>query len=151
MAADVALMMVMIASIALFAMRRGGAPERCCAAIIAFETILDFLYGALLGERGFAEPSFSRFAIDLIAFVGFVWVALRANRVWPLWVAAAQLVVLTGSTAVLVKNQGHQQAYWALTQLPIVFQLTALGVGTLVHAQRLRRIGPYNGWSPRTI
>lgn len=132
-----------------FATARGDAPERWCAAIIATEAMVDLLLQLTIGPRSFVQFDLSRLLLDLAAAGAFIAVALRANRVYPMAIAASQLVAVIGSLAALVAKEGWSQAFWAMTQLPVLLQLLLLLGGTLAHRHRLARLGPYNCWSPR--
>ena len=151
MATDLVLVLVFAASVSSYAILRGGMPERYCAAIMGTGILIDRFYPMLFDERGFHELSTSRLTFDVLQFAGYLWVALLANRTWPLWMAAAQLLCIVGSTSVLIVQEGDKQAYWALTQLPIFIQLLALGFGAFAHTCRVRRVGDYNCWSPKYI
>ena len=70
-----------------------------------------------------------------------------ANRIWPLWAAAAQLMTFSGHIVVADRARaGCNRAYWAMTQLPPYIQLFALVCGAAFHARRFRRIGHYRSW-----
>jgi hypothetical protein len=84
--------------------------------------------------------------LDGCELVAIFRLALRANRMWPLWAAAAQLICVSGHVAVFVSPEGMRRAYWALTQLPQYIQLIALVLGAVAHARRFDRIGPYRSW-----
>ena len=148
MSVDFAIVLVLAAAVTLPAIGRGGRPERYAAAILIVGILFDRTYSILFVERGFREFSSSRLVSDMLQFAGYLWIALAANRIWPLFVAAAQLVCLTGSIAVLVDRHGMMLAYWSLTQLPIFVQMIALAWGTNAHRRRLRKHGPYRCWSP---
>ena len=130
------------------AVARGGQPEKWCAAIIAGEATVDLLILLVAGPRSFGEFDGSRIMLDGIAAVLLIAVAMRANRIYPLAIAASQIVALIGSLAALLSGDGMTQAFWAITQLPILLQLTLLAGGTLAHRMRVARVGPYNCWSP---
>ena len=131
------------------AVTRGGQPERWCAAIIAAEMTIDLLILLAVGPRSFGEFDISRILLDGIAAALLIAVALRANRIYPLAIAAAQLVALIGSVVALLAVDGMAQAFWAMTQMPLFLQLALLAGGTLAHRLRLAKIGQYNCWSPR--
>lgn len=137
--------------VVVFAATRGDWPERLCAAIIAGESLVDLVLHLTIGPRTFRMFDASRFLIDVACALGFIAVAMRANRVYPLAIAAAQLVAVIGSLAVVLSDDGWSQAFWAMTQLPLLLQWLLLVGGTIAHRQRLARIGPYNCWSPRAL
>ncbi len=131
------------------AVARGGQPEKWCAAIMAGEAAVDLLILLAVGPRSFGEFDLSRIMLDGVASAMLIAVAMRANRLYPLGLAASQIVALIGSIAVLLAGEGMAQAFWAMTQLPLFLQLALLAGGTLAHRLRVARIGAYNGWSPR--
>jgi uncharacterized membrane protein len=69
-----------------------------------------------------------------------------ANRTWPLWAAAFQVVAMSGHLAVALHPEGMRRAYWAITQLPQYGQLAALLIGAAAHARRVRTVGAYRSW-----
>ena len=131
------------------AMTRGGHPEKWCAAIIAGEVTIDLLILLTMGPRSFGESHISRILLDGIAAALLVAVAMRANRIYPLAIAAAQLVALIGNVVAMLAVDGMAQAFWAMTQMPLFLQLALLAGGTLAHRLRLAKIGEYNCWSPK--
>lgn len=125
----------------------GGPPERWGAAFVFIRHVLvDPAYHA------FSEPS--RFdalepvhaVLDTSLFLAILWLALHANRIWPMWLCASALIVLVGHFVVLMGMKGNQLAYWGMTQLPIFMELGILLAGTISHRLRLRRTGPYRSW-----
>lgn len=130
----------------VLAWKRGGPPERAAAVIIASWVVLDSIYHLVFGPSGFDRVDPWHVFLDVTVLGLVVWIALRANRVWPLFVAAAQLLSVTGHIAVLLEPDGMRRAYWAMTQLPQYIQLTALLAGAWAHARRERLIGPYRSW-----
>ena len=146
MAFEVILGFAMILAAAVFAVARGGPPERMAAGIIVCWVITDVSYHLVFGPSGFDAVDPVHLVLDGVELVAIVWLALRANRMWPLWAAAAQLICVSGHVAVLVSPEGMRRAYWAMTQLPPYIQLTALLLGAIAHARRYERIGPYRSW-----
>jgi hypothetical protein len=146
MASEVVLILSLVAAAGATAWWYGGPPERRAAAIIVGWIGTDAVYHLLFGPSGFHEVDPFHLVLDGAELVAIVWLALRANRVWPLWAAAAQVVCYSGHIAALIEPGGMTMAYWAMTQLPQYIQLTALLLGTAAHAQRQRRAGPYRSW-----
>ena len=143
---------IVLVSIALcltascYAMLRGGPPERIAAKIVIVWLATDIGYHMLFGPSGFVVVDPAHLVIDGAELVAIVWLALRANRIWPLWAAAAQVMTFTGHLVVMIGDSGINYAYWAMTQLPPYIQLFALVCGAAFHARRYRRIGHYRSW-----
>lgn len=146
MAFEVILGIAMILAAAFFAVARGGPPERIAAAIIVCWLLSDVSYHLVFGPSGFDSVDPVHLILDGGELVAIVWLALRANRMWPLWAAAAQLICVSGHVAVFISPEGMRRAYWAMTQLPPYIQLTAVFLGAVAHTRRLGRIGPYRSW-----
>lgn len=149
MAVDLAIVLSIVAALALYASLRGDKPERLVAIFIVVGVLADRVGHAFFDYGDFLRFSPLRLALDCAQFGAFLFVALKANRVWPLWIAASQLLAIMGGLGPLAYVAAHTQAYWALTQMPIFVQLTALGLGTAAHSRRFRHFGAYNSWSPR--
>lgn len=146
MAFEVVLALALVLAAVVLAVARGGPPERLAAAIIVCWIIADVSYHLVFGPSGFDEVDPVHLVLDGGELVAIVWLALRANRMWPLWAAAAQLICVSGHVAIFISPEGMRRAYWAMTQLPPYIQLTALVLGAVAHARRLQRIGPYRSW-----
>ncbi|OYW44391.1 MAG: hypothetical protein B7Z08_05900 [Sphingomonadales bacterium 32-68-7] len=138
--------LTLVVSSGLLASWRGGPPERLAAAIIVGWVLTDALYHVLFGPSGFEEVDPVHLVLDGAELVAITWLALQANRMWPMWAAAAQLICVTGHLAAFVEPVAVRRAYWAMTQLPQYIQLTALLLGAFAHARRVRRFGPYRSW-----
>lgn len=130
----------------LFALRRGEQPERLVAVLLVTGVLVDRLNHALFGEPAWFTINPGHLVIDFWSFVALLWVALRANRGWPLWVCALQVIVLLGHIAKLWDLNVVRRAYWVMTQLPLFLQMLAVVIGTRAHTRRARRIGWYHSW-----
>ena len=140
------LMRIVLFGTVLFAARKGGEPERLVAAILFGTFALDIVNHAMFGFPDWYVINPGHLVIDCWAFITLMWVALRANRGWPLWVSASQVLVVLGHVAKVWNLAMVVQAYWAMTQMPFFLQLAVLAIGTWAHAMRTRRIGTYQGW-----
>jgi len=130
----------------LAAYSRGGPPERIAAAIIVSWVFSDAIYHLLFGPSGFDRVDPVHIVLDGGELIAIMWLALRANRMWPLWAAAAQLICVSGHIAAFIEPGGFRRAYWAMTNLPQYIQLLALLLGAAFHARRERQVGPYRSW-----
>lgn len=129
-----------------FVARRGGEPEKLVAAVLFATFGLDVLNHAWFGDPGWFAVNPGHLVIDGWAFITLLWVALRANRGWPLWVGSCQVIVVIGHAAKIWEVETVRWAYWAMTQIPFVFQLALLAIGTIAHVARQQRIGAYHAW-----
>lgn len=137
-----------IIAILAFALRKGEEPERLVSGIIIATAAADVLNHATFGDPAFFALNPGHLVIDMWALLGMLWVALRANRGWPLWACSAQIIVVLAHTSKLIDLSLVRFGYFAMTQLPVAIQITALLVGTRAHLRRKERIGQYHAWRP---
>lgn len=143
---EVAASLILFLAAGLFAFWRGGPPEKIAAAIIIAWIVADIGYHLVYGPSGFETVDPVHIVLDGAELIAISWLALCANRVWPLWAAAAQLICVAGHLAAYIEPGGMRLAYWAMTQIPPFVQLIALIAGAGAHAARLRRVGSYRSW-----
>jgi hypothetical protein len=129
------------------ALRWGAAPERWCAAVFVLMAIVDRLYHLLVGRATiYTSVDLGHLLIDAAAAIALVWVALWANRIYPLWLAAFQgLAVVSHFTREASAAIG-KLAYAFLSYAPSLFQIAILALGIGLHARRVRRGGMYPSW-----
>lgn len=132
----------------LFGLRKGDEPERLFAIILAAEVPLDLGNHAAYGYPSWFAVNPGHFVIDLWVLITMTWVALRANRGWPLWVCAMQVIVVTAHLGKLFEIDEARRSYWLMSQAPGLAQMVTLILGTHAHVKRLRRIGAYAPWRP---
>jgi hypothetical protein len=137
----------------VLAMLRGGSAERVVALTLFCHLPLALIDLAVFGPRDphtsyrALEPGL--FAIDLILLALMTAVALRANRVYPLLIAAAQLIAVMAHVVRMVSGDLVPRTYASLVIAPAHFQILVLLVGTLIHIRREDRFGPYPSWRVR--
>lgn len=139
-------MVVFMFTVTAYAMRRGEQPERSVALLLLGTSVIDFFYHVLIGPPQFETVDPFHLVIDTVVLVGLLRIALHANRGWPLWACAAQLIVMVGHLAKLFEVRDTFRGYWAMTQVPFLLQLTVLLGGTAAHVARRRMIGRYPSW-----
>ncbi len=137
---------IAIASIAIFAFRKGEEPERLVAAVLLAAAVLDVFNHILFGQPAFFLVNPGHLVIDVWSMIALIWIALRANRAWPMWVSAAQIIVVLGHVSKIIELSLVRYGYYAMTQLPLNVQAVALLIGTIAHVRRQERIGNYNAW-----
>ena len=117
------------ALVVLYAVVRGSRDERHVALICVVGAVVTTLALSPLAERfrGVERPVM---LVDLAVFVGFLAVALRSERFWPLWVAGLQLTTIMGHALKGIDSSLLPRAYAAALNFwayPIVI---ILAVGT---------------------
>lgn len=131
-----------------YALLRGGLPERWVAAMLLIASWTTLVASAFpIG--GFRTVELYRLSIDLALAVGLIAVALRANRFWPLWMAAFQLVTM-GLHGVRAYDPGILPIVYSRLTGQIAYPMCiVLVLGTRHYRRRLRTDGvPPQPWSP---
>ena len=131
--------------------RWGGSPERWLIGVFLGAMVLPVYLFNWLGigdaiEIGPYAPIVT--LIDMCAAILFVWVALNANRNYPLWVAGFQLVAVGGHLVRSLVDSVSPLAVAILVVGPAYCQLLLLLAGFVRHVQRERRFGQYREWRP---
>lgn len=129
----------------LFAVLRGGTPER----IVGVALMLAF--GASIGMQQplasrFVSVEWGIFVSDLVLLFVLLGVALYADRFWTLWLAAFHTLG-TGGHLVRGLDHGIEPIAYAILlaswSYPMILLLV---IGTARHARR-RRLGDARDWS----
>jgi hypothetical protein len=130
---------VLMASAAGFALWKGGQPERACAVAM----VAAWLATVLLTDRrnNWVDPQWGVMAADLSLLTLLLWVALRANRFWPLWAAAFQLLGVITHVAIMADRTISGRAYYVAAVIWSYLVVIALAAGTW-SAWRRRRLSP---------
>jgi len=130
----------------VYALWRGGVPERIGTAILAAGSLLTV--AAISGPAvSFRSVEVGVLIVDLLCIVAFVLLALRAERFWPLWVAAFQIVGTAGHLVKFADPDTIRRVYAFLLAIWSYPILLFLFVGTWRHQKRLARFGIDRSWS----
>jgi len=130
----------------VFSFVRGGAPERRLGQAMAGILLLDLVCDAFSGPM--SDYGWIHLWIDLLGFAVMTVVALRANRVYPLVLCAAQMVKVSLHVLCLALARPSTFVYAILDQAAFYLQLAVLGLGIGMHAARLvRNATLYRDWS----
>ena len=129
-----------------YALLRGGAPEQIGASVIGLGSVLSLVAASSPGVR-FGSVEVGVFLVDVAAFVVFLGLALRAERHWPLWVAALQAIGTAGHAAKLVDPEVIPLAYAFVLAFWVYPMLLLVVMGTWQHQRRLARFGVDKSWS----
>ena len=125
-------------AVCAYAWWRGGADERIVALTCMAGTAATLLVISPLRQR-YAGVEEGLLLVDLAVLAGFITVALRSKRFWPLWVAGLQLTTSLGHILKGVDQDLLPRAYGAALQFWSYPILIILAVGTYRrHRQQLR-------------
>jgi hypothetical protein len=130
----------LLALVALYALLRGSRDERLAAIILVVGVIATHLVISPLHER-FAGLETPVMTVDIIVFAGFLWVALRSERFWPLWIAGLQLTTIFGHVLKAVDTGLFSRAYGAALVFWGYPILLILAIGTWRGQRRARSQG----------
>ena len=129
---------VLLVLVALYALLRGKRDERQVGLIFAIGVIATELVLPPARER-FASVETRLMFVDLAVFVGFLWVALRSERFWPLWMAGLQLTAILGHVLKAIDVELFARAYAAALVFWAYPMLLVLAIGTWRNQRRTRR------------
>lgn len=131
---------ILLALVALYAFLAGRRDERYVGIILVVGVIATHLAWHPINHR-FAGLETGVAAVDVLVFIGFLWVALQSARFWPLWIAGLQLTTIFGhmikavDTGLLSRAYAASLMFWGY---PIVI---ILAVGTWRANRRNQRNG----------
>ena len=108
---------------------KGGSDERAVAATCLAGTLATVLVISPLRQR-YAGVEEGLLLVDLGVLAGFITVALRSRRFWPLWVAGLQLTTSLGHVLKGVDQDLLPKAYGAALQFWSYPILIILAIGT---------------------
>ncbi|WP_095012866.1 hypothetical protein [Tsuneonella mangrovi] len=134
------------ALVALAAWRWGGGPERALAGILVWFKVADIFNHALFGGIAVDRVQTGHLVIDIVGTLVAVPVALYANRIYPLWFAALQVIALMAHLAKDMVQQISLLAYSMMYVIPSYLQTFLLAGAIWAHYRRVRRYGPYPSW-----
>jgi hypothetical protein len=136
----------LLAASCLYALLRGGPPERIGAGIFAISALLSTAAVSAHPIR-YISIEVGVLAVDLAMLAALLALALRAERFWPLWVSALHIIGTAGHAVkafdpeVLRLGYAFAMAFWSY---PMLLLLVA---GTWCHRKRLKRNGADISWS----
>lgn len=136
------------ASLFLYCVFRGAAaPERILSGLLCAMALVDRAYHVVTpAPILWGHTDLVHFGIDAAMLVCTWTVALHANRVYPLWIGAAQIIAVSGHLYRLALEQINEFAYDMMVMLPSYVQLVAMTLGLAFHMSRRRRLGSYPSW-----
>lgn len=132
---------ILLILVAAYAFWRGRRDERQVGLILVLGVIATELVLPPVRER-FAAVETNLMLVDIAVFAGFLWVALRSDRFWPLWIAGLQLTAILGHLLKTVDSDLFSRAYAAALVFWAYPMLLILAVGTWRGERRMIRNRP---------
>ena len=129
-----------------YALLRGGLPERIGATILVIGSQLTWA-AASAGAARFESVETGVLLVDVGALLAFLALALRADRFWPLWVAALQILGTAGHAVKFTDPEVIRRAYAFILAFWSYPMLSLLVLGTWRHQRRIVRFGADKSWS----
>ncbi len=126
---------------------RGAAPERALSGLLLCSIGVDKIYHFTMPDAVLAGPiDIGHMAIDMVILLDIVAVALFANRLYPLWMAALQLIAMLSYFYQLMPGLATREVFDVIEIGPFFIQIAILVLGLAWHEVRLRRWGGYPSW-----
>jgi len=128
-----------------YAIWRGGVPEQlvavACLAAAAATRLIHMPH-----EFYFRNMETEIAIVDLALLACLVWVALKANRFWPIWATAAHSTAVAVHLARAFNPSMDWPVYALAASASSIAVLAILWVGAARHHRRLRRFGSDPPW-----
>ena len=141
---------VPLALVTLYALWAGGGPERVGAAVYALSVAATHLT-LLMHSQRWLNLEAEVFIVDAVTFLIFIPIALRADRFWPLWVAAFLGLGVLGHLGKLAGPDVFRWAYAVVLTIWSYPILALIALGTFLHQRRLRRNGADRSWTSSSV
>ena len=131
---------LLLLAMATYAFGRGRIDERLAAGICVLGSMATVIVSSPLNEK-YSSVETGVLIVDSLALLGFVLLALRSRRFWPLWVAAFQLTSVFAHFLKAIRWDLLPQVYAAAERFWIYPIFMIIVLGTWRGRQRTLREG----------
>ncbi|QZD87659.1 hypothetical protein [Qipengyuania psychrotolerans] len=129
-------LLLLVAALAYF---KGGSSEKRVAVVLVSMHVVSAIQYFLFSDwEGLVTWPIFRMSLDLVGFLAILYIALRANRWWPLWVGSAQLLAIMAHVFRAIDANLPMTVYLIMERWPFWAAITITGIGTVLHARRER-------------
>lgn len=130
------LVQIALLLVCLGTMKVGGGPEKIAAIILVAIFLIKVISHYFGEDISYYHVSYFNVATSVFAMVVSMTLAVFANRIWPIFFAAFSVVQVFGHLSAYVMVNGQSRAYWAFTQIPVVFQVLIISIGAVFFLRR---------------
>jgi hypothetical protein len=99
-------------------------------------TCLSAAFASVLFMRGYQSVEIAVLAIDVVVLALFLYVALRSDRFWPLWIAGLHVTTMFGHLLKLMSGDLYPISYAVALRFWAYPELIILAVAVWRHNQR---------------
>ena len=127
-----------LAMVCAYAFFRGQADSRIAASICVVASLASMFVAAPLASR-FSRVESGIFIVDVAVLAGFIVIALRSDRFWPLWVAGLQLTTILAHLLKAVNYSLVPQIYAVAARFWVYPIFMIIVIGTWRSHRRTRQ------------
>ncbi|WP_160613001.1 hypothetical protein [Pontixanthobacter aestiaquae] len=129
------------------AIRFGREPEKLSAGAFVWLLVSSSVYRWLSDQQASLQSlDIGFFLIDVSVAAIMIVIALRANRMYTLWLAGFQIIATFAHLARGLTDAISPIAYAIMYIAPSYFQIIILAFGIWFHHKRVKRHGSYRSW-----
>jgi len=122
----------------LFALAKGGKPERIGAGTMLVAWFLSILAQMITGYDAMQWPVLIIDVVVLAIFVALVW---KSPRSWPVWASGLQLLAVASHVMVLLQMKPTISAFYTVVNMTAYGIMLAITIGAILAWQERRAIG----------
>ena len=126
---------LLLMAVAAYAFVRGSPDARLAAAVCVIATVATRIVLSPVAHR-YSGVEYGVVTVDLLALFGFIFIALRTDRFWPLWVAGFQLTTIVAHALKAVDPHLLPHAYAAAGRFWVYPIFLIIVIGTWRSHQR---------------
>lgn len=132
----------------LWSLKRGGAPERVATSSLLAAEVASFV--ASFGAGRFLSPDTRTAIIDVALLLVLIPLALRANRLWPIFLLATHIITVLSHFDMVMNTRFRSWGYAIMQIAPAYLGLALVAAGIWRHSRRVARTGAEPSWRHRS-
>lgn len=124
---------------------KGGAPERIGAGVLIIIPAVQFAgYAFVAAAYDVVDPI--SLVADCVGVLGFGYLAINAQRVWPICACSFQLLAVSGHFARMLEISGHPVIYSWMKSTPTLIAAMCVLMGAVSQQRRLSKASGGDSW-----